>query len=163
MAVSNDLCIEVAKKLKRYKENAEKTNFELPSSGRTTPLLTVPGDFITSPRHSSSIGGSSRGSNESRIELPLQRHTPLSSFMLPSAPPPTPGDDMILDTESPISPIIMSDYQLPFPSEHDTIHSHRSTSSANPPSKPKVTFSPEVKVAMYRVSKQVICNCYCIL
>ena len=97
------VCTAVAAKLNYFKQKHKESHqtelaphchLDQPKHS-TSPALLSP----QLPHHVSSSGHTSGASNDSKIQLSLEYHTPLSSFLLPEAPPPSPGD---IDSEIPI-------------------------------------------------------------
>lgn len=97
---------ELTAKLSQYKQEARVTISTSPvhQTHQITPIRT----FLSTPNKPSHSGGSShpgsQSSNESsKIQLPLDRKTPVSSFLLPTAPPPSPGE-YLEASELPLEP-----------------------------------------------------------
>lgn len=100
---------ELSAKLSHYKKEARVacavTSTSPTDDGceHNTPLST---QLLSTPNKIQSGGSSnlSFGSQDSsKVQLPLDRNTPVSSFLLPTAPPPSPGD-YLETSELPLDP-----------------------------------------------------------
>ncbi|XP_019852517.1 PREDICTED: uncharacterized protein LOC109582287 isoform X2 [Amphimedon queenslandica] len=98
---------ELSAKLSYYKKEAKCTGtFSSPTDNggeHNTPLST---QLLSTPNkiHSGGSSNISTGSQDSsKVQLPLDRNTPVSSFLLPTAPPPSPGD-YLETSELPLDP-----------------------------------------------------------
>lgn len=93
------MCVAVAAKLDDYKRQHSE------STQQTTIPTDKPCNNGVSPSTLplSQSANISQYSNESKVQLPLERPTPSSSFLLPLAPPPSPGN-LLMDSELPLEP-----------------------------------------------------------
>ena len=93
------MCVAVAAKLDDYKrQHSEPTQQTAVSTNKVCNNGVSPSTLPLS--QSANI---SEYSNESKVQLPLERPTPSSSFLLPLAPPPSPGN-LLMDSELPLEP-----------------------------------------------------------
>ena len=153
--VSDSLALhkELSAKLSQYKREARVTctGANLSSSPtnddteHNTPLST---QLLSTPSKVHSGGSShlSSGSQDSsKVQLPFNRNTPVSSFLLPTAPPPSPGD-YLETSELPLDPSQLHQQQSHPPSHSQLLCPH--------PMKPPpiiVTPAPEDKKASYNI------------